>query len=136
MKRSSTNCYVLHVSPLKAKSQNEHNSDTQTTVIKLDHKRVVVILATIPKNKPKTNVGRSAHPHLSGCRLLSDREETLQEELHPEVCHCRSEEHGTLFTDEDALHVQRLHEAGGARRDNKLKSPKGWDISGRFLLSK
>lgn len=79
---------------------------------------------TIPKKNPKTNVGRSAHPHLSGSRLLSNREETFEEELHPEVCHCRPEEHGTLFTDEDALHVQRFHEAGGARSDNKIEVTK------------
>lgn len=65
------------------------------------------------EESPHQNLDRlhvETHPHSSGCRFLPDGEETLQEQLHPKVRHCRPEEHGTLFTCEDALHVQRLHE--------------------------
>lgn len=45
------------------------------------------------------------YPHLSRCRFLSDSEETLEEELNPEVGHSRPEEHGALLASENAFHV-------------------------------
>lgn len=49
------------------------------------------------------------YPCLSRCRFLSNRQKAAQEEFDPEVCHGRAEEHGTLFTLQDAVRVERFY---------------------------
>lgn len=69
----------------------------------------LVLLRFAPANSSNSSmllsIDPAAHPHSPGGRLLPDSKKTLEEELHAEIGHGRSEKHGTLLAGENTLHI-------------------------------